>query len=59
MHMLKNGTFSEILQKVKTYIFAAAIVLRLNPVEIKKQYKTEVLYCTVQCIIHCIMFLPE
>jgi hypothetical protein len=40
--MLKNGTFSDIFQKVKTYFLSVAIVLRLNPVEITKQYKTKV-----------------
>ncbi len=41
--MPKNGTFSDILQKVKTYCFAytVAITRRLNPIEIFFKYKIE------------------
>ncbi len=36
-----NGTFSDILQKVKTYVLPTAIVLNFNPIEIPKIIKLE------------------
>ncbi len=42
---LKNGTFLDILQKVKTYCFADSINFHLNPSKIPKKYKTETPYC--------------
>ena len=41
MHMLKNRTFSDILQKVKTYCLPTAITLILNPTEHPEEYKIE------------------
>ncbi len=39
--MLKNRTFSDILQKVKTYCLPTAITLILNPTEHPEEYKIE------------------
>ncbi len=45
---LKNCSFSDILQKVKLYCFANRFVLRLNLIEIYKEFKIEV---SLVCII--------
>ncbi len=44
--MWKNFTFSNILQKIKSYFLPISIILRLIPIEIPKKYKTEDPYPT-------------
>jgi hypothetical protein len=46
MQMRKNCTFSNILQKVKSYFLAISINLRVIPIEIPKKDKIEAPYCT-------------
>jgi hypothetical protein len=44
----KNCTFSNILQKVKSYFFAnISIILRVIPIEIPKKYKIEAPSCVL------------
>jgi hypothetical protein len=53
--MPKNGTFSDILQKVKTYCFAktVAIIRRLDPIEIFFKYKIEAPFMYVDVMPTC------
>jgi hypothetical protein len=41
----KNCTFSNILQKVKSYFLPISIILCVIPIEIPKKYKIEAPYC--------------